>query len=142
MCDNTETDNTDIECPICYEPLDSNEITIKCGHKFHYKCILTAFKSNVSKNMRHIRRCPYCRNNSGYLPLRENTYPVKGIHIEHQEIELHLLRNEFDKLKEVTSKYIDKTKCNAILKTGINKSYQCKKNKKKTHDYCHLHLQS
>ena len=141
MCDNEKESDTDTECPICYEPLNStDEITIKCGHKFHYNCILSSFKSNVSKNMRHIRICPFCRNNSGYLPLRENTYPVKGIHVEHYEIELYLLRNDFEKVKEITSKYIDKAKCNSILKTGNNKGYQCKKNKKKGENYCHLHL--
>ena len=140
MCENKETYN---ECPICYESLDTTEITIKCGHKFHYKCILTAFKSNLTQrgeSHNNVRKCPYCRNYSGYLPLIENTYPIKGIHVEHYEIELYLLRNDFEKIKEITSKYIDKTKCNSILKTGNNKGYQCKKNKKKGEDYCHLHL--
>jgi len=140
MCEKLEKiENSENDCPICYDTLDTNDITIKCGHKFHYNCILNTFKSDVSKNIRHIRKCPYCRNDSGYLPLIENTYPFKGIHVEYFEIQLYLLRNDFDKIKEITSKYIDKTKCNSILKTGLNKGYQCKKNKKKDLDFCHLH---
>ena len=130
-------------CPICYDELDSTSITLKCNHKFHYNCILNSFKSLITKN-RHIitnksRKCPYCRDDGGYLPLRDNIYPFKGIHIEHREIEDCLYINDFDKLKIITDKYIDKSKCNAIIKTGINKGYQCKKNKKKQLDYCYLH---
>ena len=130
------TDNT---CPICYDTLDSNSITLKCKHTFHYNCILTAYKSNISKKSRHIRNCPYCRNKCEYLPLIENVYPCKGIHVEFYEIEQCLIRNETEKLKMITEKYIDKSKCNAILKSGINKGNQCKKSKKKGLDYCHLH---
>ena len=128
------------ECPICYVKLDETEIKLKCGHKFHYNCILNSYKISTIKNyIKLFRKCPYCRNNGGFLPLRENSYPYKNIHVEHYEIEQYLIRNDFDKLKEIVDKYIDKTKCNAILKTGINKGYQCKKNKKKETNYCHLH---
>jgi len=130
-------------CPICYDELDSTSITLKCNHTFHYNCILNSFKSSITKNSSNLlnktRKCPYCRNDGGYLPLKDNSYPFKGIHLEYYEIEQCLLRNDFDKLKIITDKYIDKSKCNAIIKTGINKGYQCKKNKKKNLDYCHLH---
>jgi len=129
------------ECAICYEKLDNSAIKLKCGHTFHYNCIFNSYKmSTVKNNVKLFRKCPYCRNNGGFLPIRENIYPHKNIHIEYYEIEQHLIRNDFDKLKQFVDKYIDKTKCNAILKSGINKGYQCKKNKKKYHDYCHLHL--
>ena len=128
------------ECAICYEKMDDSEIKLICGHKYHYNCILNSYKSDSLKNIRNSRKCPYCRNNGGFLPLIKNVYPCKGIHIEYYEIEQLLLRNDFEKLKEVTDKYIDKSKCNAILKSGNNKGYQCKKNKKKNSDYCHLHL--
>lgn len=142
------TDSTDSinnnDCAICYEKMNENQITLKCKHTFHYDCILNSYKHCI-KNL-HIslikkpRLCPYCRNNGGYLPLRENTYPFKGIHLEYYEIEQHLIRNDIVKLKEITDKYINKKKCNAIIKTGLNKGYQCKKNKQKNTDYCHLHL--
>jgi len=130
------------ECAICYENLDETKITLKCKHIFHYDCILNAYKHSIIKpaTINKFRKCPYCRTNGGYLPLKENTYPFKGIHLEYYEIEQHLIRNDFAKLKEITDKYINKKKCNAIIKTGINKGYQCKKNKQTDIDYCHLHL--
>ena len=128
------------ECAICYEKLDDSQIQLNCGHKFHYNCILQTFKANLNKKIRHIKKCPFCRASTGYLELRENIYPIKHIHHEFYEIEHCLLRNDFDKLDEITKKYIDYSKCNAIIKTGKNKGYQCKKKKKKNCDYCHLHL--
>ena len=115
---------------------------MKCKHIFHYDCILNAYKHSIIKpaTINKFRKCPYCRTNGGYLPLKENTYPFKGIHLEYYEIEQHLIRNDFAKLKDITDKYINKKKCNAIIKTGINKGYQCKKNKQTDIDYCHLHL--
>ena len=126
-------------CPICYDIIDSPSIKLKCNHTFHYNCILSVFKSNISKNSNHIRKCPYCRNKGGYLPIIENVYPCKGIHIEYYEIEKCLIINDIDKLNKITEKYIDKSKCNSILKSGINKGYQCKKAKKKDFNYCHYH---
>ena len=32
-------------CPICYEPHNEDSISIKCGHKFHYKCIISSYKN-------------------------------------------------------------------------------------------------
>lgn len=130
------------ECAICYEKLDDSAIKLKCGHTFHYNCIFNSYKMATIKNKNNIklfRKCPYCRNNGGFLPLSKNIYPYKNIHIEYYEVEQLLFRNDFEKLKEVVDKYIDKTKCNAILKSGSDKGYQCKKNKKNGNDYCHLH---
>ena len=129
----------DKECPICYDTHDDTSIKLKCGHVYHYNCILTSYKASIYNNSRSVRICPYCRNDGGYLILNEGTYPIKGIHNEYNEIEHYLIRNDFSKLQEITQKYIDKTKCNAILKSGVNKGYQCKKNKKKEMNYCHHH---
>ena len=130
------------ECAICYEKLNDNQITLSCNHIFHYDCILNSYKHSIIKPDRNkkIRICPYCRTYGGYLPLMNNTYPFKGIHIEYSEIEHYLIRQDFVKLKEITNKFINKKKCNSIIKTGINKGYQCKKSKKINNDYCYLHL--
>jgi len=43
------------KCPICFDDIsDKNNITTKCGHKFHASCLMT----NVSRNGFH---CPCCR---------------------------------------------------------------------------------
>ena len=138
--DSSKKDDSSNTCAVCYETLDDTKIKLECGHIFHYKCILSTFKSNLNKKTRNPRKCPFCRYKCGYLELRENIYPTKNIHYEFYEIERYLLRNEFDKIKEITNKYLDKSLCNAIIKTGKNKGYQCKKRKKKGCDYCYLHL--
>ena len=128
-----------MECPICYEKLDDTKIKLKCGHEFHYKCILTAYKASQKNNNRSYKQCPYCRLEGGYLELRDNTYPIKGIHKEFQEIYKYLILNNFEKIKEITKDYLDKNKCQSILKTGVNKGHQCKKYKKNNCSYCCIH---
>ena len=51
-----EEDSKDKDiCYICYDELDkTKDISIlKCGHKFHYKCILSTYKSQRLK-----KNCP------------------------------------------------------------------------------------
>ena len=40
-----------MDCSICLEHLSVNDLTLKCGHKFHRKCI-----ENITNNL-----CPLCR---------------------------------------------------------------------------------
>ena len=51
-----------------------NEKTIiefKCGHRFHYKCIMMTFKCALKKyNNSKSRRCPFCRSSGGHLPMK------------------------------------------------------------------------
>lgn len=124
------------ECPICYDTLDETQITLDCGHIFHYECILKTFL----KDVRISRKCPYCRDDVDYLELRNNQYPIRGIHKEFNLIEQCIKNNNFNEIKKITKKFLCQNKCQAILKTGIKKGYQCGKAKKKNHDYCHLHL--
>ena len=128
-----------MDCPICYEKLDETKIKLKCGHHYHYKCILTAYKAMQDNNTRNVRVCPYCRLDGGYLELKKNTYPIKGIHHEYYAIEKYIILNDFDKVKELTKDYLDPKKCNAIIKTGINKGYQCKMKIKNDDTYCYHH---
>lgn len=45
------------DCPICLEPFTENNLAIlNCGHKFHFRCILTYIKQDRSNN-----QCPICR---------------------------------------------------------------------------------
>jgi hypothetical protein len=48
---------TDIECPICVEPMIENVATLfPCGHRFHRACIRPLFTGTE-------RKCPVCRVN-------------------------------------------------------------------------------
>ena len=128
------------ECPVCYDELDETSVKLKCGHSFHYNCILNSYKSINKKNkIRYLRLCPYCRLDGGYLELKKNNYPIKGIHYEYYAIEKYIIMNDFEKVKEMTKDYLNPKKCNAIIKSGINKGYQCKMNKKNNEDYCYHH---
>ena len=50
-------------CSICGEENDEVFHTLKCGHSFHYLCLLLSFK-NMKNNY-----CPYCRSSKNYLPV-------------------------------------------------------------------------
>jgi hypothetical protein len=148
-------------CAICYEEMnirddnlyhddfDKNKIDdktimqLKCGHKFHYKCIMMTFTNSLKKyNGSKTRRCPFCRSNGGYLPLKPKTFPIKNIHNEFDLIKYHVYHNEFDEIYKIAkeNEFLNEDKCQALLTTGNNKGVQCKKNKKKDCNYCAIHL--
>ena len=83
--DDIELSDTQNElCSICYDNIDikkNEDITIlKCGHKFHYNCILLTYKNTKSR-----RECPYCRGDGGYLLLKPGIIPMNHIHKEYKE---------------------------------------------------------
>ena len=123
------------ECIICHEPLDSTEVTIKCGHKFHYECILLSYKSNKDKYLKTIRTCPYCRKDGGYLHLIDNNIPLEYIHTEYSIFKDALRAGD----KEIYMKYLDKTRCLSVLKNGIHKGLQCMCLPQSNSDFCGRH---
>ena len=50
---NVLENNNDNECPICWEKINDNKITLKCSHSYHTNCIDTWLLKNDT--------CPYCR---------------------------------------------------------------------------------
>jgi hypothetical protein len=46
------------ECAICLEELDYNNAILKCGHVYHYDCIVSWMNQIKDYN----KFCPYCRN--------------------------------------------------------------------------------
>jgi len=94
-------------CDICFEQHDKTSITLKCNHKFHYHCILESLKNKRIRN-KSVRSCPYCRQNSGFLPLLYGVKPIKHIHY-------------IKKKKNVI-------KCSAIIKNGKRKGKKCTHN--------------
>lgn len=141
---NTQTEPItldDCSCPICYDKMDEDVVKLICGHSFHYTCILEIYKAKYTKNKnsRYVRTCPYCRQYGGYLPLKNNIFPLKKIHEEYNELEKYLDLNDFKTLKELSKKYMDSNKCQTILKSGVNRGYQCKKKCGKDSKYCSIH---
>lgn len=107
-----------LECRICGDDFDDDKEALKCGHVFHYDCIIFAFQSPTT-----VRMCPYCRKFHGYLRLKEGIEPVKGVHKE-QQIE-----------KQINSFAL----CKALYKTGQKVGQQCKSKAKPDSHYCGIH---
>ena len=123
----------DLECPICYEKIREDDLVeLTCGHKFHYSCILATFKSTVNSYDSKCRECPYCRVQSDYLELKNGSLPLRNIHREYEH-----LKGKNIKI-ETLDKYLEPTKCKAILASGANKGCQCSR---KVHEngYCKTH---
>lgn len=89
------------ECLICYEQGDL--IKIKCGHSFHYNCIIQEYK------IKQKCVCPYCRTNNKNLILKTGYLPIYKIHKEYSDF--------------IKQKYF----CQGILKSGKNKGKICNK---------------
>ena len=123
----------DLECPICYEKISEDDLVeLTCGHKFHYSCILATFKSTVNSYDNKCRECPYCRVQSDFLELKKGSLPLRNIHREYEHLKGKNIRIE------TLDKYLEPTKCKAILASGVNKGCQCSR---KVHEngYCKTH---
>lgn len=115
-------------CYVCYENIEENQdvATLSCGHRYHYKCILLVFKSALQKSVISSKQCPYCRKNSGYLPLKPGILPIKYIH------------EEYNSKGDMPIIYIP-GKCKYILKRGPNSGNQCSLGIKTKDGYCKKH---
>lgn len=117
--------DTNPECRICGDNLEDNDIEIlKCGHTFHYDCVIYAFNCPTSRS----RECPYCRKHHGYLRLLPNMKPIKGIHKEYTNPKKETKK----KIKKIVDSIdIPKVTKNTIIlckgkyKTGIKAGEPC-----------------
>ena len=117
LTDSPTYESEEVTCPICFDTLrEEDEVVLKCGHKFHYSCILDTFKNDNKKYTKNKNKCPYCRGNGGFLPFREGMIPLKYIHKEYDE---YIKNGNIEK-------YLVKGVCKAILKSGKNAGCQCK----------------
>ena len=108
------------ECPVCYDMIEGEGIRLKCGHTFHYDCILLSYQMKTDKR----RECPYCREDGGYLPLKEGETPLKYIHKE------WIIENK---------NYGYFGRCIAITKSGKNKGKRCLCKANGSDKYCGRH---
>lgn len=109
------------ECRICCEEFspDNDKEFLRCGHSFHYDCIIYAFQAPTT-----LRTCPYCRKYHGYLRLKEDMVPIILIHKEANIV-------------KTTTLIIDK--CQALYKSGLKAGTQCINKKKENNQYCGIH---
>ena len=108
-------------CSICGEENDEVFHTLKCGHSFHYQCLLLSFK-NMKNNY-----CPYCRSNKNYLPV------INGV------------KKIFPNIHNVDDNYISSyhiKKCEHILTRGKNKGAKCTKNCNLGYNFCSIHCKN
>ena len=123
------------ECSICGLDLkDKYCHELKCGHKFHYECLMKSFSSipKTNKNNNY-NNCPYCRSPSDYLPIVNGLKKlIVGVHFE--TVQEFSDENGFTKNKN--------NPCQYILKRGKNKGNQCGKNCYLGYDYCKVHKKS
>ena len=135
------SDFTNIKNYNCNEDvLKTDTIKLKCGHSFHYECILMAYNTNKFGNS-IVTLCPYCRQMGGYLPLPENEKYQNGIHQT-----LYVERRNLDKFKtkhpHIYNYLETQDKCIGIMKSGKNCGKQCNKLLKKpnyTPGFCPKH---
>ena len=106
-----------INCSICGEGLDeSYKHELKCGHVFHYECLMLSFKAIKNTS------CPYCRSPDNLLPI------VNGLKKLHNGI------HDMDGWETYENK-----KCLHILERGKNKGNQCSRNCHIGMEYCLIH---
>lgn len=85
---NNDIDKIENICAICCNECTEKCQELKCNHKFCDECIkgwyikLNVLKKNQYYNYKKYRECPVCRQDGGYLKLRENETPIKNIHKE------------------------------------------------------------
>lgn len=60
-------------CNLCKQDMIT-PFKLPCGHKYHYNCLTTSFKTCKS--------CPTCLRFIGFLPLIDGIEPIKGVHRE------------------------------------------------------------
>lgn len=114
-------------CSICGDELSSKYThKLVCGHIYHYECIMKTFQNT---NNIHSKNCPYCRKNTGYLPIVKGLKKiVPGIHIDF-----------ISNIQSQQSEIIENNKCSFILTRGKNKGNQCSKYCFLGYDYCKIH---
>lgn len=76
--------DSDPNCLICgSEKTEAYTIKLKCGHEFHYDCLLKSCLALNKTSYKYTNRCPYCRDKIGYLPVINGLNRVtKCIHYE------------------------------------------------------------
>ena len=120
----------DEDCSICgLELKEKFCYELKCGHKFHYECLMKSFV-NIPKLNKMKNSCPYCRAPSDYLPVVNGLKKLTvGVHCA----TVQELSDENGILK------LKNNPCQYILKKGKNKGNQCGKNCYLGYDYCKVH---
>ena len=118
------------ECAICGMNIsDKYPHTLKCGHKFHYECLIKTFVQTNLKNL----RCPYCREKCEYMPIINGLKRIiPGVHCN--------LNDNKNKSNELVLKSNYNKTCKYIFKKGKRKGEECGKNCKLGYYVCSAHF--
>lgn len=79
--DDDEGGDDSVRCDICFERSmnSSNSVKLKCGHRFHLECLVSAYKKQGGTSKKMTKQCQYCRTTFKYIPYMGGE-PVKGLH--------------------------------------------------------------
>lgn len=123
-----DVDDYDLnECLISLQKLETDHVTLECGHKFNYKPIFDeVFRQKHLKSSYETQRlgkydikCPYCRN------IQHSLLPP------HTEMQMTYVNKPLHKCMKPH-------KCSYVFKNGVKKGTIC--NKPSFSDYCQGHI--
>jgi hypothetical protein len=124
------------ECPICYDLIEGDDLETlsRCGHSFHYECILREYINN-QEHHQHIKVCPLCRTYGSYLSNKTNCIPIRNIHNNYNVFMDYIKQHDIKMLQL----FFIKERCHAILNTGEYKNQQCRYKHKENSVFCGRH---
>ncbi|VDK50552.1 unnamed protein product [Anisakis simplex] len=99
-------------CPICFEPLEPSNISaLRCGHTFHYQCILQWLQSHDQNPS----NCPECRQPTTEDSIIKQLFfctEKESSHIDHEivQAELEILASDKERFKTLYEQEKGKTK--------------------------------
>lgn len=120
------------QCPICIQPILHKKTAwlTPCGHAFHRKCLLYAFRHYLELDIAYsnVMPCPICRKELTNCCIGEYTTP-------HYHVPIYDLVNELDSLENFWTDIEDKVsvkcpKCTHILGSNAAGCEKCKRQRK------------
>lgn len=141
----SDSEDDENVCCICYESLNELSIKLKCGHMFHYECIIEWYKelntAGAYDGNKIPRTCSYCKNDGGFLKLHPGQPFLSGIHDPTDEIVKTKGTKSVSKSGDGVSTSTGKISDNGWQCMGLTKKKsQCKNYRIDGKNYCHVHL--
>jgi Ring finger domain len=117
------------QCPICIQPILHKKTAwlTPCGHAFHRKCLLYAFRHYLELDIAYsnVMPCPICRNELTNCCIGEDTTPRYNISFNDPINDFDYLENFWTDMEEKVS--IKCLTCNHILGSNASKCKKCQR---------------